>query len=183
MRTRMMASATAIALSGAMLFGVAGPASAAAPTAPAASTQANQQLTGVATIDQTIAGVGRFVGTFTPTGFTTQNGQLAVTGLLSGTFTSVTGTVTQISQTLTTTVLSGATSPAGTCDILNLVLGPLHLDVLGLVVDLNQVVLNITAQSGAGNLLGNLLCSVAGLLDNGGGLNGLASLLNRLLGL
>jgi hypothetical protein len=31
-----------------------------------------------------------------------------------------------------------------TCPILNLVLRPLHLDLLGLVVDLNQVVLNIT---------------------------------------
>ena len=57
------------------------------------------------------------------------------------------------------------------CDVLNLVLGPLHLDLLGLVVDLNRVVLNIVAQSGAGNLLGNLLCAVAGLLD--GGLGGL----------
>lgn len=59
---------------------------------------------------------------------------------------------------------------AGACDILNLVLGPLHLDLLGLVVDLNQVVLDITAQSGAGNLLGNLLCAVAGLLDGTGGI-------------
>ena len=49
-------------------------------------------------------------------------------------------------------------------------------------VDLNQVVLNITGQTGAGNLLGNLLCAVAGLLD-GTGINGLATLLNRLLGL
>ena len=57
-----------------------------------------------------------------------------------------------------------------------------HLDLLGLNVDLNQVVLNITAVPGAGNLLGNLLCSVAGLLD-GSGINGLANLLNRLLGL
>ncbi|MEO5313217.1 ABC transporter substrate-binding protein [Pseudarthrobacter sp. CC12] len=182
MRTRILASATTIALSGAMLFGVAAPSSAAAPTAPAASTQASQ-LVGTATINQTIAGVGTFAGTFTPTGFSTQNGQLAVTGLLSGTFTSVAGDITPISQTLTTTVLSATTTPTGTCDILNLVLGPLHLNVLGLVVDLNQVVLHITAQSGAGNLLGNLLCSVAGLLDGGTGLNGLAALLNRLLGL
>jgi hypothetical protein len=51
------------------------------------------------------------------------------------------------------------------CDILNLVLGPLHLDLLGLVVDLNQVILEITGQTGAGNLLGNLLCALFGLLD------------------
>jgi hypothetical protein len=53
------------------------------------------------------------------------------------------------------------------CDILNLVLGPLHLDLLGLVIDLDQVVLNIVGQTGAGNLLGNLLCGLTGILDGG----------------
>ena len=38
------------------------------------------------------------------------------------------------------------------CDILNLVLGPLDLDLLGLEVHLNRVILNIVAVSGAGNL-------------------------------
>ena len=68
---------------------------------------------------------------------------------------------------------------------MNLVLGPLDLNLLGLEVHLNQVLLDIVAQSGAGNLLGNLLCAVAGLLDGassiGGILNGIAALLNRLL--
>jgi hypothetical protein len=73
----------------------------------------------------------------------------------------------------------------GTCEILNLVLGPLHLDLLGLVVDLNQVVLNITAVAGAGNLLGNLLCAIVGLLDGttAGALTQLVTLLNQLLGI
>ena len=56
---------------------------------------------------------------------------------------------------------------AASCDILNLDLGPLDLNLLGLKIHLNEVVLDIVAQSGAGNLLGNLLCSVAGLLDGG----------------
>ena len=51
------------------------------------------------------------------------------------------------------------------------------------MVHLDQVHLNITAQSGPGNLLGNLLCGVAGLLDNGASGNAIANLLNRLLGL
>jgi hypothetical protein len=59
-------------------------------------------------------------------------------------------------------------SPAATCPILHLVLGPLNLNLLGLTVHLNQVVLDINAQSGAGNLLGNLLCSVANLLNGSG---------------
>lgn len=75
--------------------------------------------------------------------------------------------------------------PAG-CQILDLTLGPLHLDLLGLVVDLNQVHLTITAQPGSGNLLGNLLCAVAHLLDNTGGtgaaLQQIVSLLNQILG-
>lgn len=72
---------------------------------------------------------------------------------------------------------------AGSCDILTLVLGPLHLDLLGLVVDLNQVVLTITGQTGAGDLLGNLLCAVAGLLDGTGGLGGIAGALDQIAGL
>jgi hypothetical protein len=78
-----------------------------------------------------------------------------------------------------------AAAQPGACDILNLVLGPLDLNLLGLEVHLNQVILDIVAQSGAGNLLGNLLCAVAGLLDGaspiGGILNGIAALLNQLL--
>lgn len=54
------------------------------------------------------------------------------------------------------------------CEVLNLVLGPLDLDLLGLVIHLDRVVLNITAVPGAGNLLGSLLCAVAGLLDGTG---------------
>jgi hypothetical protein len=69
------------------------------------------------------------------------------------------------------------------CEILHLELGPLNLDLLGLVVDLNQVVLDITAVAGAGNLLGNLLCAVVGLLDGGGALTQITNLLNQILGI
>jgi hypothetical protein len=64
------------------------------------------------------------------------------------------------------------------------VLGPLDLNLFGLTVHLNQVVLNITAVSGAGNLLGNLLCAVANLLNGSnlsGVLNQLVTLLNQIL--
>jgi hypothetical protein len=57
----------------------------------------------------------------------------------------------------------------GTCAILHLELGPLQLDLLGLRVELDNchngpVTVDITGQTGPGNLLGNLLC---GLLDDG----------------
>ena len=74
-----------------------------------------------------------------------------------------------------------AAAAALACPVLNLVLGPLHLDLLGLVVHLNQVVLNIVAQSGAGKLLGNLLCAVAGLLDGASPLDGLLTQITDLL--
>ena len=48
---------------------------------------------------------------------------------------------------------------------------------------LNQVVLDIIATTGAGNLLGNLLCAVAGLLDGGAALGQIAALLNQILGI
>jgi hypothetical protein len=50
---------------------------------------------------------------------------------------------------------------ATSCPILDLVLGPLHLDLLGLIVDLNQVHLTITANP-TGGVLGSLFCSLAG---------------------
>jgi hypothetical protein len=73
-----------------------------------------------------------------------------------------------------------AAAPLFSCDVLNLVLGPLHLDLLGLVVDLNQVVLDITAQPGPGNLLGNLLCGVLSLLDLPGAIAAVIQLVNNL---
>jgi len=51
------------------------------------------------------------------------------------------------------------------CDILFLFLGPIFLDLLGLQVFLSPVLLDVNAQPGPGNLLGNLLCALAGLLD------------------
>jgi hypothetical protein len=47
----------------------------------------------------------------------------------------------------------------GPCSIVDLLLGPLHLDVLGLIVDLNQVHLQITADPNEAPL-GSLLCSI-----------------------
>jgi hypothetical protein len=53
------------------------------------------------------------------------------------------------------------------CPILDLSLGPIQLNVLGLDVATSPICLAITAYGGPGNLLGNLLCGIAGLLDAG----------------
>jgi hypothetical protein len=94
---------------------------------------------------------------------------------ITGTFTDTAGNITNSTMTL----LDGS----GSCQILHLVLGPLDLNILGLMVHLNQVVLDITAQTGPGNLLGNLLCAIAGLLDSNSLGSLLANLLNQLFNL
>jgi hypothetical protein len=53
----------------------------------------------------------------------------------------------------------GQASAPGPCQVVDLVLGPLHLDLLGLIVDLNQIHLQITADPNGG-ILGSLLCSI-----------------------
>lgn len=53
------------------------------------------------------------------------------------------------------------------CDILALELGPINLNLLGLQVDTSEICLFVTGERGGGNLLGNLLCSITGLLDGG----------------
>jgi hypothetical protein len=142
--------------------------------------------------------VGTIAGTFKISRFAIQSGALVAVGLLNATVTDTTGAVVKTIVTNAAWPVANAGSGASAdaafscgdvsetqqaCDILNLVLGPLHLDLLGLVVDLNQVVLNITAQPGGGNLLGNLLCAITGLLDGGSlGLQ-VVNLLNQLVGL
>jgi hypothetical protein len=154
----------------------------AATAAPTASAQTTPGLTVTCVtpncLTQSITGTVNGVPvnlTTTVTRFVNQNGTLAAV-------VNIVGTVgTQAVNTTTTLPIIGAAS-SGSCSILDLTLGPLHLNLLGLVVDLNQVHLTITGQTGPGNLLGNLLCGLANAL-NGGQTGGLAGLLNRLFGL
>jgi len=78
----------------------------------------------------------------------------------------------------------GGTS-AGACDILHLSLGPVNLNLLGLNVDLDNcsngpVTVDITAHEGNGNLLGNLLCGLSRLLDNGASNVAVANAISRI---
>jgi len=99
--------------------------------------------------------------------------KLRVDGKLIGTVTRADGAVTrEISKNFNTTAeLSSAANAASVtaqqreCQILHLDIGPIFLDLLGLQVDLSRIILDITAVAGAGNLLGNLLCGLVGILD------------------
>ena len=114
------------------------------------------------------------INSVTITGFSVVGGVLMATGTLNGTNT--------LGQAVSYPFTAPATPTSATCQILDLTIGPINLDLLGLVLTTNTIHVNLTAQSGPGQLLGNLLCSVAHLLDQGN-LSTLANLLNRILGL
>lgn len=138
-----------------------------------------QQAATTVPISGILAGVSSFAGNFDVQRFIVRQGQLFAVGNLTGTLTNLLSGATQAVNQI---VQIPVTSAAGTCQILSLDLGPLNLDLLGLQVHLDRVVLNITAQSGPGKLLGNLLCAVANLLNNGNPLQSLVGQLNRILG-
>ncbi|GAB3037319.1 hypothetical protein GCM10011376_31540 [Nocardioides flavus (ex Wang et al. 2016)] len=136
----------------------------------------------------------RVTGTFTPIKTVNRDGVLYMKGFLEGRIKDA-GPDTRFSgvELIPVKKINGqsvtserAAAGAAACDVLNLVLGPLDLNLLGLEINLKRVVLDIIAVPGAGNLLGNLLCAVAGLLDGGplaGLLGQLQTLLNQILGL
>jgi hypothetical protein len=161
---------TRFALATVLLFATA----VASPTLASAQGQSSKSPMNIPVAGSGTAGT--FAGSFQLQKFaTTSTGQLVATGLLSGVVTSPTGATTSVVRSVNLPAVVGSVS---TCQILHLDLGPLSLDLLGLQVNLSEIVLDITAQSGAGNLLGNLLCGVANLLNNP---SGLATLLNQIL--
>jgi hypothetical protein len=104
-----------------------------------------------------------------------------VTGILTATGGTVTGTLAGLPFTTTITNFAidllpdDPATPGEECSVLHLALAPIDLDLLGLNVNTSAICLNITAIEGGG-LLGNLLCSLAG----GDGLGGILSSLERL---
>jgi len=111
-----------------------------------------------------LGAVGHQAATFLPINITNvvaQGDQLLASGTIAG-------------QAFTTLVsLSTSPPPAGaTCPILNLHLGPIDLNVLGLQVKTSEICLAVDANPGQGQLLGNLLCGLSHALDGGGTLGG-----------
>ena len=115
---------------------------------------------------------GTFTGQLAINEFKVIDGQLTALGTLTGRITSTTGTLLGTIATPLAVPVTGS----GSCTILHLTLGPLDLNLLGLQVHLDQVVLDISAQPGTGNLL----CQIADRF-NGGALGNLARTLNQLL--
>ena len=122
---------------------------------------------------------GKFNGNFAISQFQVVGDQIVAVGTLTGTIQNGAGNVI---GTVLKTIQMVAQITGASCDILHLELGPLDLDLLGLEVHLNQVVLDIDADP-TGGLLGALLCAVANLLNVGGPLADIVALLNQILAL
>ena len=158
-RTLLLAAIAALA---AMLIGGAGPAAAQTNGTPLTKTV---KLTGKA------AGGKKFTGTYTIKRFTRSGGKLYAVGTVKGRLKgrSVTRKNVRMPAAIQNEQTAGASQAPiptpGACPVLNLVLGPIDLNLLGLRVATNRIKLLIEAIPGAGNLLGNLVCAVAHLLD------------------
>jgi hypothetical protein len=138
-----------------------------------------------------VTGTKGFKGTYTIERFVASGGKLYSVGTLTGKARGkkVTKENVRMPAALTSGGAQAAQVPPipGACQILNLVLGPIDLNLLGLRVRTNQINLRIDAVPGAGNLLGNLLCGITGILDpntlSSTPLGQLAQILNALLAL
>jgi hypothetical protein len=143
----------------------------------------------------------KFTGTYSIQKFVTKHGKLYSVGTLKGKAghkkvksnkVMLPAAVANGNQTAQASQLPLPPLPPGNaCSILSLNLGPINLNLLGLVVRTNEIQLRIDAVQGAGNLLGNLLCGITGILNPTGGtsplantpLGQLAQILNALLAL
>lgn len=172
LRSRAAAGVLCLGLAGGVALPVMSPASA-APVVSAPAAPTSIPVTGS-------TATGSFAGSLSNLTVSTVGGALQVTGTVTGTLTdATTGVTTAVNDTFTAVLQD--LDASGACRILELDLGPLNLDLLGLVIDLNRVQLDITAVTGSGNLLGNLLCAVTGLFDGTAPLQSVARVLNQLL--
>jgi hypothetical protein len=104
-----------------------------------------------------------------------QSRTLIVEGLISSTGGGVVPTITSQAFSAPATL----TGSSAVCQILNLDIGAIHLNLLGLVVDIAPISIDITANP-FGGLLGQLLCSLANLLSGTGPLGQIQSILAQI---
>jgi hypothetical protein len=164
--------------------------------APGASAQTSPaRMTQVVPISGAAKNGSKFTGKYTIERFVAKGGKIYSVGTLNGKLggkkvtkenvrlpASVGNATAQASQ-----LPLPPLPPGNACAILSLDLGPVNLNLLGLVVRTNQIQLRIDAVQGAGNLLGNLLCGITGILNpstlSSTPLGQLAQVLNALLAL
>jgi hypothetical protein len=151
-------------------------------------------------ITGSVADGGTFNGTLIVHKFAIRNAKIVAVGAISGVATAAGSTRTglQAMVELPVTVSDGA-APGGrverqshvdgewgrpafllaqTCGVLHVEIGPHTIDLLGLIVALDPIVLDISGDSAG--VLGNLVCQALALLNN---IVGLIGILNLILGL
>jgi hypothetical protein len=173
---RFRTAAAAAVLSCALVFGAAGTASAQDATPKFAKQVAVQGKN-----------KGKnFSGTYTIRRFVASGDQLYAVGKLTGTLKNrrVSRSGVRMPVELQRHAAAGASQvppipTPGACTILDLVIQPIDLNLLGLRVATSEIALLVEAVPGAGNLLGNLLCGITGILDPQAGST--PSLLTRVL--
>jgi hypothetical protein len=141
----------------------------------------------------TLAGGGTFAGTLSLKEFVAREGQVFALGTVRGTATSALGA--PLGTALVGTVALPVTVGAGlaaretaaavvtqqqVCQVLNLEIGSISFDLLGVQVTTLPVGINLTADGSGANVLGHLICTILETVNN---VLGLVDLLNALLGL
>jgi hypothetical protein len=142
-------------------------------------------------ISGTVSGGGKLAGTLSIQKFSEVNGQLVAIGMISGSITDSAGAPvgTALVGPLSLPVQLGPRSAAAvssaapvapqaqTCQVLNISIGAVSFNVLGLQVTTQPISLDLSAVSGGTNVLGQLICTI---LQTAGSV---VNLLNTLLGL
>ena len=175
-KSRMLVLAAVAALA-VMLIGGAGPAAAQTSGTPLTKTL---KLTGKAKNGK------RFSGTYTIDRFTRSGSRQFAVGTVKGRLAGrrVKRENVRIPVALQRHDASAAQLPdptQGACQILDLVLQPINLNLLGLRVATSRIEVLIEGIPGPGNLLGNLLCGITGILDPQAATPATPSLLTRIL--
>jgi hypothetical protein len=175
-----MAVLGAVAAFALLLVGGAGPA--AAQTTSAKPLSRTMKITGTAKNGK------KFSGTYTIDRFVSKGGKVFASGTVKGRLKN--RSVTRRNVLVPATVARQAstaqaiTPTPNACQILSLHLGAIDLNLLGLRVRTNPIDALIEAVPGANALLGNLLCTITGLLDpNTLPTSQVAALLTAILGI
>ena len=160
-----MAALAAVAAFALLLVGGAGPAAAQGTSTKLAKTV---KMTGKAKNGK------KFTGTYTIQRFATKGGKVYAVGKVKGrlkgksvTKRNVFAPVSIARQGAQASQVPPAPIPPSpnACQILRLDVGPIFLDLLGLRVRTLPINALIEGVRGPGNLLGNLLCAITGILD------------------
>ena len=160
--SRIRLTAVAVMLAGGLLLGGTG-------VAQAQDISTLPTLTKVVPVNGKAKNGKKFNGTFTIQRFVQRSGKTFAVGKLAGRFKGRhVSRIVSMPATLTNAggaSLSQIPPTDNACEILRLDLGPIDLNLLGLRVRTNEINVLIEGVRGPGNLLGNLLCGITGLLD------------------